>query len=450
MMRPSSTSIAIVAGFAIAGLLIACGRIYVDYHELDNDFWVATASTLWLTIFCGFLVIAIIDSLRYQHLRAISGRRKLPRSLSLNRHHQVVYTIGNGSKVAISFRFYDLIPDHMESSAFPLRGHCGAQQSTAFSYDCVPKQRGDGHFQRAQIVVNSRWNLWNFIRRFGHTSDSRVYPDFSVINTTSLLTIERTMSLLGAHLSQRRGDGMEFHQLREFRIGDTLRQVDWKATARLNKPISREYQEEKDQYLIFLLDSSRRMRAKEDNVSYFDHALNALLANSYIALGKGDGVGVMTFAGDHRWLSPVKGKTGVNRLLNHLYHVETSTDSSDYITAAEALLHRHRKRSLVVIITNLHDEDHQDIGLATRLLTSHHLVMVVALQERLLSDIHQRPVRDIDSAMLYSGVALFSQARKKTLARLQASGIVVVDATWRNMHVKLLHEYLQLKRLGKI
>ena len=451
MIRPATRFIRLITGLALLGLLLAGGRIYLDDYQPTNTIWLSTAGTLWLTVFWSLMLIAVIDGLRYHHLRAIAGERHLPHALSLNRPHQVVYTVSNHSGLILHLQLYDLLPPQVEeASAFPLQGRVKPGQRLVFTYGVTPRRRGNGHFQRARILVHSRWGLWHFVRRIGPVSDCKIYPDFSVLSRTSLMTIERSMNSLGAHLSQRLGDGMEFRELREFRVGDTLKPVDWKATARLNKPISREYQEEKDQHVIFLLDNSRRMRAREGRLSYFDHALNALLMNGYIALDKGDAVGVLLFAGNHRWLPPVKGKSAIRRLLNYLYPVATSTASGDYIQAAEALLREHRKRSLVVIITNLHDDDAEDMVAATRLLAKHHLVMVVALQEGLLGDMHRRPVNTIDDALMISGTAVFAQARKTMLKRLRVNGVVVVDANLVTMPIKLLQQYLQLKRLGKL
>ena len=258
------------------------------------------------------------------------------------------------------------------------------------------------------------------------------------------------MRNMGAHIAKKKGSGMEFNQLREFREGDTLKQIDWKASAKLGTPISREYQEEKDQNVVFLLDCSRRMRALEKNLSYFDYALNALLMSSYIALDKGDAVGVMSFSGEPSWLPPIKGKTSINTILNHLYNLKTSTQSSDYVTAAEELLAKHRKRSLIIIITNVRDEDKDDLHKAAELLSKQHLVMVVALQERLLESVDDMPVQEVADAMLYAGTKHFEQSRRKMLALLKARGVSVVDATHKNIHIQLVSEYLRLKQFGRI
>lgn len=450
MLRPSNRILHYSLALIGLALGLACYRIYRVYRELPDNDLVINLGTSWWILFSGLVLAALIDALRRGHLRGLSGRRDLPHALSLNHHHKVHYHLANESDDELRFEFYDRIPVTVECSDFPLKNKLPANQGLTLIYSFIPKERGDAYFQQAQLLVTSRWGLWNFVVPLGNTSEIKVYPNFSVVSNAPLINIERNMNVLGAHLSQKRGEGMEFHQLREFRIGDTLKQVDWKATARLNKPISREYQEEKDQYLVFLLDNSRRMRSKEDNLSYFDHALNALLVNSYMALGKGDAVGVLTFSGSSQWLSPIKGKSNINHLLNHLYSVETSTDSGDYVNAAESLMQEHRKRSLVVIITNLHDEDHNDILLATKLLAKNHLVMVVALQERLLSDIDQQTVKNIDSAIFYAGLSQFEQKRKSLLNQLKGHGVIVVNSTHKDMHIKLLHEYLQLKRIGRI
>jgi len=323
-------------------------------------------------------------------------------------------------------------------------------QTGMFEYSVVPKRRGLATFAPAYVLVDSQMGFWQNRLRVGGHDASKVYPDFSAVSNSFVFGVEQAMRNMGAHIAKRKGDGMEFNQLRDFREGDTLKQIDWKATAKLGSPISREYQEEKDQNVVFLLDCSRRMRALERNLSYFDYALNALLMSSYIALDKGDAVGVMTFSGEPSWLPPIKGKNSINTILNHLYALDTSTQSSDYVTAAENLLLKHRKRSLVIMITNVRDEDNADLQNAVKLLGQRHLVMVVALQERLLSRVDALPVDEPSDVMLYAGTKHFEQSRMMMLSRLKAQGVSVVDATHKNIHVQLVSEYLRLKQYGRI
>jgi len=431
----------------LAGLGITIGLLRIFFTELNL---VTVLSTVWLMAMAVFICIVLLDALMRSSIHRISVRRVLPHSFSLNRQQKIQFVLENHARRGLQIDFIDVVPNQFEGASFPINNRIEPEQSGVFEYSVIPKRRGEASFAAAFLLIKSVFGYWQFVKRAGPADSVRVYPDFTAIANSLLLGIEQNMRYMGAHITRKKGDGMEFNQLREFRAGDTLKQVDWKATARLNMPISREYQEEKDQNIIFLLDCSRRMRATEDNLSYFDYALNALLMSSYIALDKGDAVGVMSFSGEPSWFPPVKGKTSINQILNHLYALHTSTQSSDYVEAAEQLLLTHHKRSLVIFMTNVRDEDKQDLELAVELLSKHHIVMVVALQERILSQVNQREIQDEKDAMLYAGAKYFAQARNKMLSLLKAKGISVVDATHKNIHVKLVSEYLLLKQSGRI
>ncbi len=192
---------------------------------------------------------------------------------------------------------------------------------------------------------------------------------------------------------RRRGEGMDFDQLREYREGDSLRKIDWKASQRMNKLISREYQDERDQQVLFLVDCGRRMRAKDDDCSHFDHALDATLLLAYVGLRQGDAVGLMTMSGEERFLAPHKSREMVNRILNTVYDLQPGLLTSDYYQAAVILSKRLRKRAMIVIISNLRDEDDDTLLPALRLLQKRHLVLFASLRERALDEAVDLPVR---------------------------------------------------------
>lgn len=445
--RPSSSSIRSLVIISGGGLLVGLLRVF---SSPDNEELLNAGTILILLAICTYVVLAMYDWLAGIPRAELKFERVLPSSFSLNRDQPVRINIQNSSSNDLEVELYDAIPDSMVSSEFPLKQTIFASTTGCFQYTVTPHERGLSTFEESFVLIKSRYGLWQFVERLGDSQDVKVYPDFTAISDSFLLGIERAMRNLGAHIAKHKGDGTEFNQLREFREGDTLKQIDWKATARVGEPITREFQEEKDQNIIFLLDCSRRMRAKDDNLSYFDHALNALLMTSYLALDKGDAVGVLSFSGKPSWLPPLKGKMGVNTILNHLYDLSTSTFSSDYIDAAEDLLTKHRKRSLVILMTNIRDEDDQDLCKAVDSLRQQHLVMVVALQERILENVERMDLSSLEGAKLYAGVKQFESQRSRVLAKLKARGVSIVDATHGNMHILLANEYLRLKQSGRL
>jgi uncharacterized protein (DUF58 family) len=445
IVRPSKKLLVTILVFGVAAIALAILKIIAT--DLSNSLYV---DELFLLTSLSLLVICMLDFFQQKGIGALNAERVLPSSFALHRQQHVLVSVENRLEREMEIKLSDGIPSNFKVSDFPLHQIVKVGESALFNYNVIPARRGAAEFEPAFIQISSKHGFWEFCLRLGKIETARVYPDFSAIINSAMLGVEKNLRFIGAHVAKKKGGGLEFNQLREFRSGDTLKQIDWKTTARLESPISKEFQEERDQNIIFLLDCSRRMRAVENELSYFDYALNALLTSSYIALDKGDAVGVMTFSGHQSWLSPVKGKSSVNRILNHLYDLETSTQSSDYIHAAESLIKQHNKRSLIVMMTNLRAEDQQDLYDAVKLLSKKHLVMVVTLKESLLETIDADPVDNLSQANTYAGVKLFADQRDKMLTKMRAHGIAIVDATHKDLHVKLVSEYLRLKQSGRL
>jgi len=261
--------------------------------------------------------------------------------------------------------------------------------------------------------------------------------------------VDNWLSQLGVRQRQRRGLGLEFHQLREFREGDSLRQIDWKATARQRTPIAREYQDERDQQIVFMLDCGRRMRSQDDELSHFDHALNACLLLSYVALRQGDAVGLCTFAGDQpRYLAPVKGSSQLNLLLNAVYDLDTTRRTADYQAAASELLARQKRRALVIVITNLRDEDDETLLAAVKRISRQHRVLVVSLREEALDRLRQAPVQTLPEALAYSGTIDYLNTRNELHDRLSAQGLSLLDSLPSELGPALVTRYLGWKKAG--
>ena len=315
-------------------------------------------------------------------------------------------------------------------------------------YSIVPQQRGPARFGQACCRVISAWKLWERNFYYGEPQESKVYPNYKPLFRSSLVGSDQLYADLGLQLRQRRGEGTDFLQLRDFRTGDSLRQVDWRATARFNKPISREYQDERDQRIVFLLDCGRRMRARDGEISHFDHALNALLISAFVALRQGDSVGLLSFAGQSRWVAPIKGHFQISRLLDQIYDLDSTPATSDYLEVARQLIARQSRRSLIVLISSLEPQDSDDLWQAARLLSQHHLVMIASMRQQVLTDTLAAEIRSVDDALKYCGVSRHLQGQSAMYARLRSSNIIVADTPPAIMHATLINEYMALKRSG--
>lgn len=350
---------------------------------------------------------------------------------------------------AVAGWIHDRHPDDFTAQGLPAAFRLDAGQWVRLTYRLLPDRRGIHHFGAAEVRLVSPLGFWLTRHALGEGQAVRVYPDFAKVAQYALFAIDNRLSQIGLLRRRRRGEGLDFHQLREYRGDDSPRQIDWKATSRMGKLISRDYQDERDQQIVFMLDCGQRMRAQDDALAHFDHTLNAMLLLAYVALRQGDAVGLSTFAHDSpRFFAPRKSLDTVQRLLNTVFDLQPSLRTPDYQMAGQHLAGRLTRRSLIVLLTNLRDEDDATLAPALGLLRRRHLVLVANLRETGLDRIMAEPVRDFDAALTYASATDYLKARERQIRMLQAAGAKVLDAAPPQLPMALVNRYWELKRSG--
>ncbi|MBC3271328.1 DUF58 domain-containing protein [Pseudomonas sp. SWRI81] len=429
-------------------LLLLISLVLGTLQALGAEIPPSLVSINW-GLLLALLALALLDALRLKRRPSPRVNRQLPGSLALGRWGEVQLQVEHDFAASLHLQLFDHVPDGLSFENLPLNVELQAGQSSRISYRVRPLKRGHFCFERCEVNLPSPLGLWSGKRLLSVIDQTRVYPDFARLYGGELLAVDNWLSQLGVRQRQRRGLGVEFHQLREFREGDSLRQIDWKATARQRTPIAREYEDERDQQIIFMLDCGRRMRSQDDELSHFDHALNACLLLGYVALRQGDAVGLSTFASDPpRHVAPVKGRGQLNVLLNSVYDLDSSQRAADYQTAANQLLTRQTRRALVVLITNLREEDDDGLLNAVQRLSTRHRVLVASLREAALDTLRHAPVQTLPEALAYCGTASYLNERAELHERLSAHGVQVVDVRPTELGAELVTQYLSWKKSG--
>lgn len=425
--------------FYLVGLNAGLGLVASVYPEA-LPFWYGVA---------GFSVLlSLIDAISVVREPAIEAQRFVPHSLPLGIKRVIRLHLVNHSKRRLDLQLFDHYPLEVTATGFPLAVSLSPQQFVDAHYEITAIERGKLSFPTLQMRVLSPQKLWWHDRKLALLSEVKVYPNFAAVAQYALLAVDNHLSHLGIMKKRRRGEGQDFHQLREYREGDSLRQIDWKASARMRKPISREYQDERDQEIIFMLDCGHRMLAKDDALSHFDHTLNAILLLTYVALHQGDAVGLGSFAGVNRWLPARKGQHNVQHMLNTLYDLQPTNAAPDYQQAATELLVRQKKRALIIFMTNLRDEDLDDLLPALHLLRKRHLVLLTSMREQAIDRALAEPRESLEDAIKQAAVQHYLQQRQATVERIRTMGIRCLDTAPNELSVNLINHYLDIKRSG--
>ena len=415
------------------------------------------AATIALVALFGIAAWDCAASLRAWRRSSPTMTRRLPSAFALGAKRGVQLAIDTQGTRTWRCELYDHADSSLLTEGQPVRIDLAGGTRTTTAYNVVPTKRGEVQFAPADIRVRSRSGLCELLERVGSKETRRVYPDFAQVARYAWLAGDRRLQEIGVKTYQLRGQGTDFKQLSEYRIGDSVRHVDWRATLRLGKPIVREFQDERDQQVILLVDCGRRMRADDRRgaigSTHFDQVLNAVILLSYVALKQGDAVGAMTFgvpAGEERSFAARKGAHAINALMAQLYGIQPTLTHSDYVAAAQDLMRAHRKRALVVIITNFRDEDSTELSHALRVLRSRHLVLLASLRERIVGEMLAQPLVSGDAAIEVASAHLYEQSRRDAFNRLATRHALMVDAEPERLGVELVNRYHALKRAGLI
>ena len=434
-MRPSKITFRLVGAWVLLGLAAA---------------FLPQVVIIWNAYGILLLIVLILDAIAVYAKPNIKIYHQINHNLPIYSWTKVKQVIQNQSRSKLCLLARDHYPTDFQIETMPSGFSLAPNQSIELQYRIKPLSRGNYNFKGTDILRRSPIRLW--LRKFFYRDDKpvRVFPNFADIIKYILLATDNRLSQLGVKKRQRRGEGNDFHQLREYHIGDSLKQIDWKASSRLNKLISKEYQDERDQQIIFLLDCGRRMRHSDAKLTHLDQAINSMLLLGYVAIQQGDAVGFKSFAGTQRWVPPKKGQKTVTNLLHKTYDLPSTLESADYLQAAQDILRLQRKRSLIILISNTRDDDYDNLVAAIHLLSVRHLVVLADLREQALNELQKQRITDLDSALQFHATAQFLHQRKENHRQLRHLGVICLDVTAEQLPIHLVNEYLNIKRASML
>lgn len=338
----------------------------------------------------------------------------------------------------------------------PLTGHANVREALTLTYHVRPVTRGNFNFGD----LNIRWDSpLQLVRRQGVISAAapvKVYPNLHEIQKFDLLAKRDHLAGMGLHNVRWRGEGTAFESLREYTPDDSYRSINWKATARQRKPISTDYEPERSQRVMIMVDIGRMMRSpirvqEEDglvwNMAKVDFVLNSVLLFSYVATLKGDQVGLLVF-GDRveHYLSPGAGRGQFHHLLETLYALQSQPVEPDYGRALRTLAAQNRKRSLVVMFTDLSGARAAE-SLLRELprLRSRHLPLLVTIRDPALGEEASTPLTDSGAVYRRAVAEQIIEERQQVFDLLRHQGVLSLDVSAEHLSMSVVNQYLMLK-----
>ena len=314
-------------------------------------------------------------------------------------------------------------------------------------YSLYPPRRGDYRFGDLHLRWESVLGLLRRQAAFPAGADVKVYPNLADVKKYDLLLRKNRLWEMGLRSVRLRGRGAAFSRLREYQPDDEYRHINWKATARRGRPISTEFEIERAQNLVALIDAGRMMRSPVGDVAKMDYAINAVLLLAYVAVQKGDRMGTLTFADDAQaWLQPRAGKAQFHRMLELLYNVQGQPVEPDFARAFGYFASQQRRHSLALVFSDLTGGvSNETLVTGLLRLRRQHLTLLVTMRDPTVEAFARQPAADV--AGLYRRTVSETLLRERELAleALRSRGVLTLDVPADQLSVALIERYLQIK-----
>ncbi|HEY3365790.1 MAG TPA: DUF58 domain-containing protein [Symbiobacteriaceae bacterium] len=396
----------------------------------------------------GLLVVTFVDWLLSR--RRVEAVRKPAGVLSLGAENLMHLELRSPG-VPVDLELRDDLPLPFALVGDWPKVKLGGSNWEAAGYRLRPGRRG----QYAAGPLHGRYasplGLWRRTLTWSLVEPVRVYPNLLAARQWEI-AIRKGRHLEGLKRSRVRGGGTEFESLREYQPGDQYRAISWPASARSGKLITTLYQVDRSQPVMLLIDAGRMMIPQVKGITKLDHSLNAGLLLATVAAERGDQCGLMLFGGEVKaFMPPKKGRGQVLAMVEALYAVEPEQVEPDYGRMISWLRAKHKKRSLMVLFTDMVDPDISR-GLVNHLsaLASHHLVLLVCLSDPELLRLSR--LTPTDSAEVYQKAAALEvlAQRAEIAALLQSRGVAVIDVPPEEFSTAVVNQYLTVKEEGRL
>ncbi|GAC1313203.1 MAG: DUF58 domain-containing protein [Acidimicrobiales bacterium] len=400
----------------------------------------------------GFLVLAaLVDFLLAADPASIGVERTLPPTLTLGGTRGVVrWAVSNRGTRRLRVAVADELAPSLRATARRLALTVPPRATVTAEATITPSRRGRFEPREVVVRVDGPLGLTSRQRKRNVPGRLRVLPAFPSRREAEV-RIERALTI-GIRSARSRGGGTEFESLREYGPDDEFRRIDWSATARAGRPIVRTYRAERNQQIVVLLDTGRGMAGQVSGVPRLEHAMDAAMALVAVGAGMGDRCGLVAFdRGVRAIVAPGAGTAQLGRIVDALYELGPRLVESDYRAAFTATLGRFRRRSLLVVITELTEEAlAESLFPALGLLLSRHLVIVAAVADPDVRSWATASPADASETFRSAAAAQAVARRQELVARLRSSGVIVVDGEPAAVAGQLADAYLDLKGAGQL
>lgn len=368
--------------------------------------------------------------------------------LSIYEEEYISFEVYNKSNYRLNIELRDEIPEyHFKSTIKPIEGYVLPHEKKTFQYMVEPTKRGAFIFRSVYFRWEGRFKLCKKVIKLNLTREYKVYPNLKNLRKYKLSITNNRIFRQGQRNIKMLGRGTSFESLREYVSGDEYRKINWKATARSNKPIINLYEPEKNQHIYMFIDTGRPMSYMTSGYRKLDLAVNTALVLSDVANGNGDKSGLLVFNTKvNDMIMPGKGPGHRTEIMNTLYHVEDTKLTSNYDDAFYYFKSKERHRSIIFFFTDFDTiEEAENLTKLIPVIAKNNIVIILLIKNEKLEIISTSKIKNTED-LFNKGVSLeLKNDRHKIISLLNRQGFLCIETEAEKLEYTAVNKYIQVK-----
>ncbi len=393
------------------------------------------------------IAVAVDALLAFTKKTGIVAEREVTDRFSIGDANKVIIRLKNKYAFPVRASIIDELPFQFQERKWIRKVAVGRDASHTLEYLLTPTSRGEYIFHDINIFIHAPLQLVK--RRYVFSAEQivKVYPSYIQMRRYQLLAVSNRLLEAGVKKIRKIGQSMEFEQIKEYVIGDDYRTINWKATARKDALMVNNYTDERSQQIYCLINKGRVMKMPFHGLTLLDHAVNASLVLSNVALVKQDKAGIITFEKNlDTFLTADKKSTQMNLILETLYRQKTDFLESDFEKLFSVIRNRVTNRSLLILFTNFESmESLQREMSALKKIAKYHLLLVVFFENTEMKLMLENRASSLEEIYIKTIAEKFAHEKRLMVKELHKHGIPSILTTPENLTVNTVNKYLELK-----
>lgn len=393
------------------------------------------------------IAIATDTLLVYSRKNGITAKRIASDRFSIGDMNKVWLEVENKYPFTSLVSIIDELPVQFQERKWLRKAKIEHNSTHSIEYLLKPTSRGEYSFGNINIYAHGPLRLIKRRYSFPAGLVVKVYPSYVQMRRYQLLAVSNRLQEVGVKRIRKIGHSMEFEQIKEYVRGDDYRTINWKATARKPDLMVNNYTDERSQQIYCLINKGRVMKMPFEGMTLLDHAINASLVLSNVALVKQDKAGVITFEKNlDTFLLADKKPAQMNMILETLYKQKTEFLESDFEKLFSVIRNRITNRSLLVLFTNFESlESLQREMPALKKIARYHLLLVVFFENTELKSLVEKKASSLEDIYIKTIAEKFAYEKRLMVKELHKNGIPSILTTPENLTVNTVNKYLELK-----